>query len=88
MKKLFKLTFFQLRDKLNLSWAKSKKTLIQRIVFSILEFALLAGVTFGILYLFSFIGLLSKYSDVVPLYTVFYIVLFVLSLLSGLEEKQ
>lgn len=82
MKKLFKLTFFQLRDKLNLSWVKSKKTLIQRIVFSILEFALLAGVTFGILYLFSFIGLLSKYSDVVPLYTVFYIVLFVLSLLS------
>ncbi len=82
MKKLLSLTLFQLKDKLDFSWVKSKKTLIQKIVFGILKFVLLAGITFGLLFIFTFIDLFSVYSDIIPLYTVFYVVLFVLSLLS------
>ncbi len=82
MKKLFTLTFFQLKDKLDFSWVKSKRTLIQRIVFGVLKFVLVGGLAFALLFLLSFIELFSKYSDIVPLYTVFFVVLFVLSLLS------
>lgn len=82
MKKLLNLTFFQLKDKLDFSWVKSKKTLIQKIVFGVLKFVLIAGATFALLYVFTFIELFNKYSDTVRLYTVFFIILFVLSLIS------
>ena len=84
MKKLFRLTLFQLKDKLDFSWVKSKKTLIQKIVFGILKFLLVGGITFGLLYVLSpkLIGLYDKYSCFVPLYTVFFSILFILSLIS------
>ena len=50
MKQLLQLTLFQLKDKIDMSWMKSKKTLIQSIVFGILKFAIVAAVTFAILY--------------------------------------
>ena len=39
MKQLLQLTLFQLKDKIDMSWMKSKKTLIQSIVFGVLKFA-------------------------------------------------
>lgn len=82
MKKLLALTFFQLKDKIDLSWVKQTKTLIRAIVFGILKFVIVAGLSFGFLYLLSFIDLFSKYSDTVPLYTIFFAIVFILSLLS------
>lgn len=82
MKKLLTLTLFQLKDKLDMSWVKQKKTLIQSLVFGALKFLLVAGLTFGLLFVFTFIELFSKRSDTIPLYTVFFFVLFVLSLIS------
>ena len=43
------LVAFQYRDKVDLSWTKTKKTRIQKIVFSILKFIIVAAVVFGIL---------------------------------------
>ena len=40
---------FQYRDKVDLSWTKQLKTRIQKTVFFILKFALIAGAVFGIL---------------------------------------
>ena len=82
MKKLLTLTLFQLRDKLDFSWVKQKKTLIQSIVFGVLKFLIVAALTFGLLFIFTFIELFSKRSDTIPLYTVFFVVLFILSLIS------
>ena len=71
MKQLLQLTLFQLKDKLDMSWMKSKKTLIQTIVFGLLKFAVVAGIVFAILYLLTFVGFVSKYQDVLPLFTMF-----------------
>lgn len=84
MKKLIALTLFQLKDKLDFSWAKKPKTLIQKIVFGIIKFLLVGGITFALLYVLSpsLIGLFDKYSCFVPIYTVFFSILFIMSLLS------
>ena len=82
MKKLLTLTIFQLKDKIDFSWTKKTKTLIQTIVFGVLKFALVAALAFAFLYLLSFIDLYSKYTDLVPIYTVFFTIIFTLSLLS------
>ena len=42
MKQLLQLTLFQLKDKIDMSWMKSKKTLIQSIVFGVLKFAIVS----------------------------------------------
>ena len=59
MKQLLQLTLFQLKDKIDMSWMKSKKTLIQSIVFGILKFAIVAVVTFAILYALTSVGFIS-----------------------------
>ena len=82
MKKLLKLTIFQLKDKIDFSWTKKPKTLIQKIVFGILKFLLVGAMAFIVLYVLSFIDIFSKYSDLVPLYTIFFSILFILSLFS------
>lgn len=83
MKQLLQLTLFQLKDKLDMSWMKSKKTLIQTIVFGLLKFAVVAGIVFAILYLLTFVGFISKYQDVLPLFTMFLAVITLLNLCSS-----
>ena len=82
MKKLFTLTIFQLKDKIDFSWTKTPKTLIQKIVFGILKFLLFAFLAFAFLYILSFIDIFSKYTDLVPIYTIFFSIMFILSLFS------
>ena len=83
MKKLLTLTLFQLKDKIDFSWTKQTKTVIQRIVFGILKFIIVVGITFAFLFLLSFIDLYSKYSDLVPLYTIFFSIVFISSFISS-----
>ena len=83
MKQFWHLSLFQLKDKIDFSWAKSKKTLIQTIVFGILKFAIVLGLAFALLYLLTFIGFINKYQDPVPLFTIFLGVMFVLNVASS-----
>ena len=82
MKRLLQLTFFQIKDKLDFSWVKSKKTLIQKIVFGVLKFVIVAAIVFALLFLLTFVGFISKYDAILPLFTFFLTLLFVLNLLS------
>ena len=83
MKQLLQLTLFQLKDKLDMSWMKSKKTLIQTLVFGLLKFIVVAAISFLALFLLTFIGFISKYQDVLPLFTMFLAVVFILGLFSS-----
>ena len=82
MKQFWHLSLFQLKDKIDFSWVKSKKTLIQAIVFGVLKFAVVAVVAFALLYLLTLIGFVNKYQDAVPLFTIFLAVMFVLNVAS------
>ena len=79
MRQLWQLTLLQLRDKIDFSWTKSKKTLIQTIVFGILKFAIVVALTFAVLFLLTFVDFLDKYDSTLPLLTVFLVVVFVLN---------
>lgn len=81
MKKFLSLILFQLKDKIDTSWVKQKKTLIQKIVFGVLKFVGVTGVVFGLLYLLTSIMIITK-SDMMNLYIVFFSVMMVLSLIS------
>ena len=83
MKQLFQLTLFQLKDKVDMSWMKSKKTLIQSIVFGVLKFLLVVAIVFVVLFALSYVGFISKYQDVLPLFTMFLSVITFLSLCSS-----
>lgn len=83
MKQLLQLTLFQLKDKIDMSWMKSRKTLIRSIVFGLLKFAAVAGVVFGVLYALTSVGFISKYQDVLPLFTMFLTVITFLNLCSS-----
>ena len=83
MKQLLQLTLFQLKDKIDMSWMKSRKTLIRSIVFGLLKFAAVAGVVFGVLYALTSVGFISKYQDVLPLFTMFLTIITFLNLCSS-----
>lgn len=83
MKQLFQLTLFQLKDKIDMSWMKSRKTLIQSIVFGLLKFLLVVAIVFAVLFALSYVGFISKYQDVLPLFTMFLAVITFLSLCSS-----
>ena len=83
MKQLLQLTLFQLKDKIDMSWMKSKKTLIQSIVFGVLKFLLVVAIVFAVLFALSYVGFISKYQDVLPLFTMFLSVITFLSLCSS-----
>ena len=83
MKQLFQLTLFQLKDKIDMSWMKSRKTLIQSIVFGMLKFLLVVAIVFAVLFALSYVGFISKYQDVLPLFTMFLAVITFLSLCSS-----
>ena len=82
MKQFWHLSLLQLKDKIDFSWVKSKKTVIQTIVFGVLKFAVVAVVAFALLYLLTLIGFVNKYQDAVPLFTIFLAVMFVLNVAS------
>ena len=83
MKQLLRLTLFQLKDKLDFSWIKSKKALIQKIVFGVLRFVIVAALTFAVLFLLSFIEFIKKYQSTLPLFTVFITLVIFLNLCSS-----
>lgn len=83
MKQLLNLTLFQLKDKLDMSWMKSKKALIQAIVFTLIKFLVVVGIVYLVLFLLTFVGFISKYQDVLPLFTMFLSIVFILGLLSS-----
>ena len=83
MKQLLRLTLFQLKDKIDMSWMKSRKTLIQTIVFSVLKFVAVAVIVFGILFLLTKVGFLNKYHDIIRLFTMFLAVTMFLNLCSS-----
>ena len=83
MKQFWRLSLFQLKDKIDFSWVKSRKTLIQAIVFGVLKFAVVVGLSFALLYLLTLIGFINKYQDAVPIFTIFLAVMFFLNVLSS-----
>ena len=83
MKQFIKLTLFQIKDKLDFSWIKSQKRLIQTIVFSILKFIAVTVVAFGLLFLLSFIGFINKYDGFMPMITTFLTIVLFLNLCSS-----
>ena len=83
MKQLLRLTLFQLKDKIDMSWMKSRKTLIQTIVFSVLKFVAVAVIVSGILFLLTKVGFLNKYHDIIRLFTMFLAVTMFLNLCSS-----
>ena len=83
MKQFWHLSLFQLKDKIDFSWVKSRKTLIQAIVFGILKFAIVTALAFALLYLLTLIGFVNKYQDALPLFTIFLGVMFVLNIASS-----
>ena len=62
-----------------MSFAKSRKTLIQKIVFTIIQFLVIAAVAFLSLYILKLIGLVNK-EEVVNLLVVFTAIYFILDL--------
>lgn len=81
MKNFWPLVQIQLKDKIDLSWTKKKSTLIQKIVFGVLKFVLVAGVVFGILFLANFFRFISN-KEFVNLLVSFCAIYFVLDLIS------
>ena len=79
MKQLLQLTLLQIRDKIDFSWVKSKKTLIQTIVFTLIKFIAVVAVVYIVLFALALLGILSKYQDVLPLFTIFLTILFILN---------
>ena len=82
MKNFWPLVMMQFRDKLDMSWAKQKKTLIQKIVFFVLKFLLLGGGVFGLLYLLNFLLIVYK-NEIINLYIVFFLLITVLNIISA-----
>ena len=80
MKQLIKLTLLQLRDKIDLSWVKSKQDLIRTIVFGIAKFAVVAAIVYAVLYLLTLIGIVEKYQATLPLFTIFLTLVLVMGL--------
>ena len=84
MKQLIKLTLLQLRDKIDLSWVKSKKDLIRTIVFGVAKFTVVTAIVYAILYLLTLIGIVEKYQATLPLFTIFLTLVLVMSLGSAI----
>ena len=82
MKNFWPLVMMQFRDKLDMSWVKQKKTLIQKIVFFVLKFLLLGGGVFGLLYLLNFLLIVYK-NEIINLYIVFFLLITVLNIISA-----
>ena len=80
--KIFPLVFFQLSDKLDFSWLKSKKDFIRKIVFGIIKFFAIVGIVAFVLGIFSFFGIINK-SEMVDLYVLFFTLMSILLIMSN-----
>ena len=83
MKRLLQLTLFQIKDKLDFSWVKSKKTLIQTIVFGLLRFIVVTAISFAVLFILTFVGFINKYDAILPIFTLFLTLIIFLNLCSA-----
>ncbi len=81
MKHLGTLILMQLKDKIDFSFANSKKTLIRKIVFTLLKFVIVAAAAFGVRYVLTLITTLNVYETPTLLGTLL-CGLYVLSVLS------
>ena len=80
-KKMKPLVLFQLSDKLDFAWMKSKKNAIRKIVFAVAKFAIIVGVISLLLWLFNYLGIINS-AEMVDLYVMFFTLIMVLLLLS------
>ena len=80
--KIFPLVFFQLSDKLDFSWLKSKKDFIRKIIFGFLKFFVIVGIVAFVLGIFSFFGIINK-SEMVDLYVLFFTLMSILLIMSN-----
>lgn len=76
------LVLFQLSDKLDLLWMKSKKDAIRKVVFSVLKFAIIVGAISVLLWLFSFLGIINS-AEMVDLYVMFFTLIMGILLISN-----
>lgn len=81
-RKMKPLVIFQLSDKLDLLWMKSKKDAIRKVVFGVLKFTVIVGVISILLWLFSFLGIINS-AEMVDLYVMFFTMIMGLLLLSN-----
>ena len=63
MRELKALIFMQLKDKLDFGFVKTKKTLIRKIVFTLLKFTVVAAVAYGLRF---FLGMFMFYNSDTP----------------------
>ena len=80
-KKMKPLVLFQLSDKLDFAWMKSKKNAIRKIVFAFAKFAIIVGFISLLLWLFNYLGIINS-AEMVDLYVMFFTLIMVLLLLS------
>ena len=78
--KLWALILVQYKDKVDTSWTYSFKTILQKIVFSLIKFGLIMGSIFGIIKLVTFMFLI--YNEITNLFLIFLGFYTVLNLLS------
>ena len=80
--KMKPLVFFQLSDKLDFAWMKSKKDAIRKIVFAVLKFTIIIGAISLLLWLFNYLGIINS-AEMVDLYVMFFTLIMTLLLLSN-----
>ena len=80
-KKLWALIMFQFREKVDLGWVKTKKTLIQKIVFAVLKFMLIVLGTFAAGAILNATGIIYS-SELVNLFKVFLLAYLVINLIN------
>ncbi|MBP5177095.1 MAG: hypothetical protein ILP02_00750 [Clostridia bacterium] len=81
MSKLFSLVMMQLKDKVDFSYTKSKKQILNKIVFSVAKFLAVAAVSFAFVFLCRFLGVFS-WTDIPAALVLVVAILFVLSVAS------
>ena len=81
-RKMKPLVFFQLSDKLDFGWMKSKKNAIRKVVFAVLKFTIIVGAISLLLWLFNFLGIINS-AEMVDLYVMFFTLIMALLLLSN-----
>ena len=85
MKHLQALVMMQLKDKLDFDFLSSKRTLISKIVFTLLKFIIVTAAAMGVFKISLMIGLFSLSSSLVPTYVMVFVfgLIFLLSTLSA-----
>lgn len=79
--RLFTLVRMQLHDKVDLSWTKSIKKVIQQIIFAIVKFGLVFGITYLVFLITIRLGIFYK-SECIRVSTIVVAIIFLLSCLS------